>query len=99
MKSDFACPIPLGQYPKVVLAHGGGGTLMAQLIEKMFLPTFANPLLETRHDGAVLDIEPKKLAFTTDSYVVRPLFFATLTGNLRSSAPRFRRPTTAILRR
>jgi hydrogenase expression/formation protein HypE len=75
MKSDFACPIPLGQYPKVVLAHGGGGTLMAQLIEKMFLPTFASPLLETRHDGAVLDIEPKKLAFTTDSYVVRPLFF------------------------
>ncbi len=75
MKSDFACPIPLEQYPKVLLAHGGGGKLTAQLIEKMFLPTFDNSRLETRHDGAVFDIEPGKLAFTTDSYVVRPLFF------------------------
>jgi hydrogenase expression/formation protein HypE len=48
---------------------------MQQLIEKMFLPAFNNDLLETRHDGAVLPIAGTRLAFTTDSYVVRPLFF------------------------
>jgi hydrogenase expression/formation protein HypE len=48
---------------------------MQQLIEQMFLPAFSNDLLETRHDGAVLPIAGSRLAFTTDSYVVRPLFF------------------------
>ncbi len=83
MKSDsrpyapgvFLCPIPIEQYPNVLLAHGGGGKLSHQLIEKMFLPLFQNSLLENRHDGAVLEIGAEKLAFTTDSYVVRPLFF------------------------
>ena len=73
--SAFACPIPIKQYPTVLLAHGGGGKLMHQLIEKMFLPLFENPLLETRHDGAVIKLTESRLAFTTDSYVVRPLFF------------------------
>jgi hydrogenase expression/formation protein HypE len=74
---DFtlSCPIPIQQYPHILLAHGGGGKLMHQLIEKMFLPTFDNPVLRSRHDSAVLAIEGKKLAFTTDSYVVQPLFF------------------------
>ncbi len=71
----FSCPIPIEQYPTILLAHGGGGKLMHQLIEKMFLPAFGNPLLEARHDGAVLTLNGVKLAFTTDSYVVRPLFF------------------------
>ncbi len=71
----FSCPIPIEQHSKVLLAHGGGGKLTHQLIEKVFLPAFGNPLLEARHDGAVLDIGPQRLAFTTDSYVVRPLFF------------------------
>jgi hydrogenase expression/formation protein HypE len=71
----LSCPIPLSQYPHVLLAHGGGGRLMHQLIDKMFLAAFRNPLLETRHDSAVVDLTGKKLAFTTDSYVVRPLFF------------------------
>lgn len=79
MKSNppggFLCPIPIEQYPNVLLAHGGGGTLSHQLIEKMFLPLFQNSFLESRHDGAVLEIGAQKLAFTTDSYVVRPLFF------------------------
>lgn len=77
MNRDFilSCPIPISQYPQVLLAHGGGGKLMHQLIEKMFLSAFRNPLIETRHDGAVLDLPNAKLAFTTDSYVVRPLFF------------------------
>ncbi len=73
---SFACPIPIDQYPTVQLAHGGGGRLMHNLIEKMFLPLFDNQLLETRHDGAALDMTSSRLAFTTDSYVVRPLFFA-----------------------
>lgn len=71
----FSCPIPIEQYPKVLLAHGGGGRLTHQLIEKIFLPLFRNPLLEARHDGAVFELDSQRLAFTTDSYVVRPLFF------------------------
>lgn len=70
-----SCPLPLTDPPQVLLAHGGGGRLMQQLLDTVFLPAFANPLLATRHDGAVLDIGGVKLAFTTDSYVVQPLFF------------------------
>jgi hydrogenase expression/formation protein HypE len=69
------CPIPIAQYPHVLLAHGGGGQLMHQLIEKLFMPAFGNPRLDARHDGAVLETGADRLAFTTDSYVVRPLFF------------------------
>jgi hydrogenase expression/formation protein HypE len=69
------CPIPIADYPSVTLAHGGGGKLMHQLLEKMILPAFRNDLLESRHDGAVFPIGNSRLAFTTDSYVVRPLFF------------------------
>jgi hydrogenase expression/formation protein HypE len=74
---DFtpACPIPISQYPHVLMAHGGGGKLMHQLIGKMFLTAFANPLLATQHDSTVVEWTGKKLAFTTDSYVVRPIFF------------------------
>ncbi len=71
----LSCPLPIDQYPTVVLAHGGGGTLMHQLIGKMFRPAFHNPHLDAGHDGAVLPLTGRKLAFTTDSYVVRPLFF------------------------
>lgn len=77
MKPEFtaSCPLPLADYPNVLLAHGGGGRLMNQLIEKLFLPAFGNPLLNQRHDGAVIDVGGQRLAFTTDSYVVHPLFF------------------------
>jgi hydrogenase expression/formation protein HypE len=77
MPTDFSsnCPAPLTDHTQVLMAHGGGGRLMQQLIERMFLRAFANPLLETRHDGAVIPIQSRRLAFTTDSYVVRPLFF------------------------
>jgi hydrogenase expression/formation protein HypE len=71
----FICPIPIDQYPNVLLAHGGGGKLTHQLIEKMFLPAFGNSLLGARHDGAVFELPSSKLAFTTDSYVIQPLFF------------------------
>ncbi len=69
------CPIPISDYPTVTLAHGGGGKLMHQLLERMIVPAFKNDLLEARHDGAVFPIGNARLAFTTDSYVVRPLFF------------------------
>jgi hydrogenase expression/formation protein HypE len=71
----LSCPIPISQYPQILLAHGGGGKLMHQLIEKIFGAAFANEYLNERHDGAALTLNGAKLAFTTDSYVVRPLFF------------------------
>ena len=74
---DFtaSCPIPIQQYPRIQLAHGGGGKLMHQLVEKVFLKAFGNETLQTRHDSAVLNMPAGRLAFTTDSYVVRPLIF------------------------
>jgi hydrogenase expression/formation protein HypE len=72
---NVSCPLPLEQYPHVLLAHGGGGKLMHQLIERVFVGAFGNPLLDARHDGATFQIGGARLAFTTDSYVVRPLFF------------------------
>jgi hydrogenase expression/formation protein HypE len=71
----LSCPFPIQNYPQVLLAHGGGGKLMHQLIGKMFLPAFANPLLDSQHDASVFEVGGQRLAFTTDSYVVRPLFF------------------------
>jgi hydrogenase expression/formation protein HypE len=59
----------------VQLAHGGGGRLAQQLLEQVFLPAFDNPLLGQRHDAAVLTLGQQRIAFTTDSYVVSPLFF------------------------
>lgn len=70
-----SCPIPIQQYPTVVMAHGGGGRLMHQLIEKMFVATFGGSALHVRHDSALIDMHSTRIAFTTDSYVVRPLFF------------------------
>lgn len=70
-----SCPLPIAGDPRVTLAHGGGGRLTHQLIEKLFLPAFKNEFLESRHDGAVFNVGDARIAFTTDSYVVRPLFF------------------------
>ena len=75
--SDFsaACPLPISQYPHVLMAHGGGGRLMHRLLEDVFGKAFSNPLLDTRHDSAQFNVPPGRLAMTTDSYVVRPIFF------------------------
>ncbi len=70
----LACPLPIQQYPHVLLAHGGGGRLMQQLIDA-FASTFASAELARRHDGAALRIGDLRLAFTTDAFVVQPLFF------------------------
>ena len=71
----FQCPIPITDHDRVQLAHGGGGKLMHQLIEKMIVPAFQNPMLNFRHDGAVVNFDRSRLAFSADSFVVRPLFF------------------------
>jgi hydrogenase expression/formation protein HypE len=71
----MSCPIPIADYPHVLLAHGGGGRLTHQLIEKLFAATFANPALAELHDGAVLAVPAGRIAVSTDSFVVSPLFF------------------------
>lgn len=62
---------------QVLLSHGGGGTLTSSLIEQVFVASFSNPILDTMDDSALLDLphEDSRLAFTTDSYVVNPIFF------------------------
>ncbi|MFZ1082631.1 MAG: hydrogenase expression/formation protein HypE [Candidatus Kryptoniota bacterium] len=75
LSAGFTCPIPKSDYTNILLAHGSGGKLTHQLIEKMFLRQFKNELLEPLHDGAVFTIDGKKFAFSTDSYVVNPIFF------------------------
>jgi len=72
---ELNCPVPRVADDRIVLAHGGGGRLTHQLIERIFLPAFSNAMLEQRHDGAVLPLNGSRLAFTTDSFVVRPLIF------------------------
>ncbi|HEX3903379.1 MAG TPA: hydrogenase expression/formation protein HypE [Polyangia bacterium] len=72
-----ACPAPRPETERVLLAHGSGGLLTSQLIEEMVLPAFRNPALELLDDQAVLPFGAggERIAFTTDSYVVTPLFF------------------------
>jgi hydrogenase expression/formation protein HypE len=79
-----ACPVPFTEHATVQLAHGGGGRLSQRLIEGLFVPAFGNPALDELGDGAVLgdgvapELAPAaggRLALSTDSFVVRPLFF------------------------
>ncbi len=73
---NLSCPVPISNYPTVTLAHGGGGTLMHELIEKMFRKAFGPSRREFDHDSAVfLPATSSRLAFTTDSFVVSPLIF------------------------
>jgi len=97
MNASFGlqCPIPISDYPTITLSHGGGGKLSQMLVERMFVPAFANAELETLHDGAILVLDDqgsgirdqesavpgrpssvvRRLAFSTDSYVIHPRFF------------------------
>jgi hydrogenase expression/formation protein HypE len=75
MSSGLSCPLPITDYKQILLAHGGGGTLTQQLVQKMFLPQFQNSYLEPLHDGAVITVGGARFAFSTDSYVVNPIFF------------------------
>jgi len=72
---DASCPVPLAPDERVQLAHGGGGRLTRQLIERVFVPAFDNPALAARHDSAVLTLGGQRVAFTTDGYVVQPRTF------------------------
>jgi hydrogenase expression/formation protein HypE len=71
----FVCPLPLRDYPQIVLGHGSGGRLSADLIQHLFVPLFDNPALSGLNDQAVMEVNGVRLAFTTDSFVVQPLFF------------------------
>jgi hydrogenase expression/formation protein HypE len=70
-----SCPIPIYEHKQIVLGHGSGGKLTADLIDKVFLPAFRNPVLDKLDDQAVVTIGGARLAFTTDSFVVTPIFF------------------------
>src|SRR5260221_12226581 len=70
-----SCPIPLTNYKEIVLAHGSGGRLSQQLLQKIIFPQFGNDLSASQHDGAVFPIGEARVAFSTDSYVVNPIFF------------------------
>lgn len=69
------CPTPLSDYKEVVLAHGSGGKLSQRLLQSVVLPRFQNELLAPLHDGAIFDLDGSRIAFSTDSYVVSPIFF------------------------
>ena len=73
--SNWRCPLPLADYPTIVMGHGGGGKLGNELVEHLFLPAFRNPALENLGDAAVLDVGSGRIAISTDSFVVQPLFF------------------------
>ncbi|MDQ2926026.1 MAG: hydrogenase expression/formation protein HypE [Acidobacteriota bacterium] len=70
-----SCPIPIFEHKQIVLGHGSGGKLTSELIDTIFLPAFRNPILDKLDDQAVLTINGARLAFTTDSFVVTPIFF------------------------
>jgi len=76
-----ACPLPQSRYDRIVLGHGGGGLLTAELIQRLFVPAFGNDILAALEDQATVRLggnngmSGPRIAFTTDSFVVHPLFF------------------------
>ena len=78
---QLSCPVPLSNYEHVLLGHGSGGRLTADLIQGLFMPAFGNPVLRALEDQATVSLHglngasAPRLAFTTDSFVVRPIFF------------------------
>ena len=75
LNDGFTCPLPLTEYKNVLLAHGGGGKLSHQMIQKIFISQFKNDLLDPLHDGAMFTLGGARCAFSTDSYVINPIFF------------------------
>ncbi len=71
----WTCPMPLRDSPVVVMGHGGGGALSAELVEHLFVPALGSPELKGLADSTVVGLGGARLAFSTDSYVVRPMFF------------------------
>lgn len=81
---ELSCPAPLPAKDKILLGHGSGGKLSAELIRDVFLPALSNPALARLDDQAIVNINGQRLAITTDSFVVKPLFFPG--GNIGSLA-------------
>jgi hydrogenase expression/formation protein HypE len=73
--AQLLCPAPHPSKDTIVLGHGSGGRLSAELMRSVFLPAFANPVLSRLDDQATIQVKDARLAFTTDSFVVKPLFF------------------------
>lgn len=73
--ATLTCPTPLTTRDRILLGHGSGGKLSAELVRDVFLPAFGNPTLAQLNDQAVVSINGSRLAITTDSFVVNPLFF------------------------
>jgi hydrogenase expression/formation protein HypE len=71
----WTCPAPLRDHPVVIMGHGGGGALSAELMEYLFAPAYGNDVLASLADSAAVRLGGTRLALSTDSYVVRPLFF------------------------
>jgi len=71
----WTCPVPLRDSPTIVMGHGGGGAMSAELIEHLFLPAFGDAAQAELGDSAILPIGTGRIAFSTDSFVVKPLFF------------------------
>jgi hydrogenase expression/formation protein HypE len=70
-----ACPTPISRYERILLGHGSGGRLTGELLRDVFLPAFASPVLSALEDQATVAVPGSRIAITTDSFVVRPLFF------------------------
>ena len=75
ISTTWACPLPLRDYPTIVIGHGGGGQLGNELVEHLFKPAFSNDALNRMADSSVLSLPPGRIAYSTDSFVVRPLEF------------------------
>ncbi|HVN89288.1 MAG TPA: hydrogenase expression/formation protein HypE [Candidatus Binataceae bacterium] len=69
------CPIPASKNELIVLGHGSGGRLTADLVNNVFLPALTNPVLDRLADSAELNVSSGRIVFTTDSFVVKPLRF------------------------
>ena len=73
--SQPVCPVPLRDYPHIVMGHGGGGRFSAELVEHVFLPAFKNDQLDGLGDSTPLQLPGSRIAVSTDSFVIQPLFF------------------------
>jgi hydrogenase expression/formation protein HypE len=72
---NFSCPLPLPEGERIVLGHGSGGKLSRDLLARLILPALGEAAPRVLDDSAAVEIDGGRLAFTTDSYVVRPLVF------------------------
>lgn len=72
---SWTCPVPLRDTPNVVMGHGGGGAMSGELVQHLFLPAYGTASLDGMADSAVVPIAGSRIAFSTDSFVVKPMFF------------------------